>query len=115
MAKLLRYLGGGFVPGVPAADHLCEDDALAEQLVSNGAYEYAEEKPAERRAREALAAASKAEANAKAAAEAAAEAAAADAEAKASQARAASANAQAGATLHAAETLIEEAKSDGKS
>ncbi len=115
MAKLLKYLGTGFIPGIPAADHVCEDDELAEQLVNGGGYEYADEKPAERKAREALEKASKAEANAKAAAADAAAKAEAEEKAKAAEERAETLNAQADASLSAAKKLIEEAKSDGKS
>lgn len=39
--KKLKYIGPGFVPGVPAQDHNCEDDEQAEALVKGGAYEYA--------------------------------------------------------------------------
>lgn len=41
MAKKLIYRGSGeFVPGVPAADHVCEDDKLAKELVDSGLYQY---------------------------------------------------------------------------
>lgn len=41
----LRYIGDGlgqWVPGVPAAAHDCEDEALAAELVQSGLYERAE-------------------------------------------------------------------------
>lgn len=82
--RKLKYVGPGFVPGVPAADHDCEDDELAAALIAGGAYENYEESKDEKRARQQLAAAAKAEANASAAA-----AAKAEADRKAEEARAA--------------------------
>lgn len=41
--RKLKYVGPGFVPGVPQQDHTCEDDKQAEELVKGGAYEYVNE------------------------------------------------------------------------
>lgn len=43
MAVRLRYIGdGGWIPGVPDVDHVCEDEALAADLVAGGLYERAD-------------------------------------------------------------------------
>jgi hypothetical protein len=40
----LRYIDdGSFFPGVPAADHDCEDDKEAQRLVASGLYAYVKE------------------------------------------------------------------------
>lgn len=39
--KKLKWLGKGYVPGVPAQDFDCEDDKLAAELVKGGGYAYA--------------------------------------------------------------------------
>ena len=42
MAKKLKYLGGGFLPGVPATDHKCSDEEVEERIRS-GLYKVVEE------------------------------------------------------------------------
>ena len=44
MVKKLKYLGPGFVPGVPAQDVEVEDDKEADELVKSGVYELATKK-----------------------------------------------------------------------
>jgi len=46
--KKLKYVGPGYVPGVPAQDFECDDDKLADELIKGGAYKLATEKDAEK-------------------------------------------------------------------
>lgn len=44
MTVKLRYIGdGSYFPGVPAADHECDDGKEAERLVASGLYAYVRE------------------------------------------------------------------------
>lgn len=43
MPRKVKYIGPGWLPGVPAQDHTAETAKRADALVKSGLYEYADE------------------------------------------------------------------------